>query len=340
MATVKLKHLNSFADFRTGKPKHYLRVPGHKAVRLHGEIGSPGFMSAYYAAINGVEAAPKVSRGQLGSVTATVLGYFQTAAFAAAADATKRARREALEPFAREHGDKRIATLRRIDIQCLIDAKASTPGMARRLLSSLSCLMDYAVATRLRDDNPCVGVKRPKLSKEGRLTWTEEHIAAFERCHPVGSMARLALALGLYTGQRLGDVIKLGPQNVRAGVIELCQQKTSKSLMVPIHAELERIIAATPSGHMVFLIGASGKPYTAHRFGHWFHDCCKQAGIPDGFTFHGLRKAAARRLAEAGCTVHEIAAITGHASLNEVERYTKAADQVRMARAAMQRVNG
>jgi hypothetical protein len=51
-----------------------------------------------------------------------------------------------LEPFAREHGDKRIATVRRIDIQCLIDAEASTPGMARRLLSSLSVLMDYAIA--------------------------------------------------------------------------------------------------------------------------------------------------------------------------------------------------
>ena len=52
-------------------------------------------------------------------------------------------------------------------------------------------------------------------------------------------------------------------------------------------------------------------------------------------TAHGLRKAAARRLAEAGCTMHEIAAITGHASLSEVQRYTRAADQARLARAAM-----
>jgi hypothetical protein len=50
-----------------------------------------------------------------------------------------------------------------------------------------------------------------------------------------------------------------------------------------------------------------------------------------------LRKAACRRLAEAGCTVHEIAAISGHASLHEVERYTKAADQMKLARAAMER---
>jgi hypothetical protein len=47
---------------------------------------------------------------------------------------------------------------------------------------------------------------------------------------------------------------------------------------------------------------------------------------------------AARRLAEAGCTEHEIAAITGHASLREITRYTKAADQKRLAAAAMEKV--
>jgi len=54
---------------------------------------------------------------------------------------------------------------------------------------------------------------------------------------------------------------------------------------------------------------------------------------------HGLRKAAARRLAEAGCTEHEIGSITGHASLREIVRYTKAADQKRLARSAMEKVS-
>ena len=52
---------------------------------------------------------------------------------------------------------------------------------------------------------------------------------------------------------------------------------------------------------------------------------------------HGLRKAAARRLAEAGCTAHEIAAITGHASLEEIEHYTKAVDQQKLAASAMEK---
>jgi integrase len=50
---------------------------------------------------------------------------------------------------------------------------------------------------------------------------------------------------------------------------------------------------------------------------------------------HGLRKAACRRLAEAGCSANEIMAISGHATMKELVRYTAAADQARLARNAM-----
>jgi integrase len=63
---------------------------------------------------------------------------------------------------------------------------------------------------------------------------------------------------------------------------------------------------------------------------------CNKARLPH-CSAHGLRKAACRRLAEAGCSANEIASISGHASLREVERYTKQADQARMAVNAMAR---
>ena len=81
---------------------------------------------------------------------------------------------------------------------------------------------------------------------------------------------------------------------------------------------------------------AQGKPYSAAGFGNWFRDQCRAAGL-HGCSAHGLRKAAARRLAEAGCTAHEIAAITGHASLREIARYTKAVDQKKLAASAMEK---
>jgi integrase len=103
--------------------------------------------------------------------------------------------------------------------------------------------------------------------------------------------------------------------------------------VIPVVPDLRTIIDATPSGHLTFLTTAFGKPFTAAGFGNWFRDQCDAAGLPH-CAFHGLRKAAARRLAEYGCTPHEIAAITGHATLKEIERYTKAASRKQLARAA------
>jgi integrase len=64
----------------------------------------------------------------------------------------------------------------------------------------------------------------------------------------------------------------------------------------------------------------------------------KPMGLVEDRSAHGLRKSAPIRLANAGCTAHEIAAVTGHRSLREVEHYTRAADQERLARQAMGRM--
>ena len=82
---------------------------------------------------------------------------------------------------------------------------------------------------------------------------------------------------------------------------------------------------------MTFLVTSQGQPFSAPGFGNWFRKACDEAGLPKGCSAHGLRKAAARRLAEAGCTVHQIASITGHKTLKEVAHYAAAADQVRLA---------
>jgi integrase len=102
-----------------------------------------------------------------------------------------------------------------------------------------------------------------------------------------------------------------------------------------VHPKLAAIIAATSTvGVKTFLVTRFGKPFTAPGFGNWFRQLCDAADCP-GVSAHGLRKATARRLAEIGCSAHQTAAITGHASLSEVERYTKAADRKRLAREAM-----
>jgi len=159
---------------------------------------------------------------------------------------------------------------------------------------------------------------------------------AFESHYPVGTKPRLAFELLLHTAQRRADVIRLGPQHVRGGVISIRQQKTGKTLAIPVSPALATALDATPSKHLTFVVTEDGQPFEAMAFTKWFRRCCDAAGL-SGYSAHGLRKAACRRLAEAGCSANEIAAISGHASLREVERYTRAVDQARMARNAVAR---
>jgi integrase len=217
----------------------------------------------------------------------------------------------------------------------MVGAKAATPSAARNFLSMLRVLVRFAIETGIRPDDPTLGVRRVKIRTVGFRTWTEDDIAAFEATHPIGSRARLALALLLYTGQRRSDVVRMGRQHLRGGDLHVRQQKTGKELTIPVLPELRAVLDATPADNLTFLTTASAKPFTAAGFTNWFRGMCKEAKLPKGASAHGLRKATCRRLAEAGRSAIEIAAISGHGSLQEIERYTRAADQARVARSAI-----
>jgi integrase len=335
MTRFRLQYVHEFID-RHGKPRRYFRRPGFKRVRLPGLPGSQEFMEAYQSALDGAARIEiGATRSAPGTVGALVSAYLNSIAFKNLAPETQRSRRGILERFRDEHGSKRIAMLRRDHVQQMVTAKAGTPSAARNFLNTLHVLMAFAVESGIRPDDPTLGIKRPKIKTTGWRTWTEEDIAAFEAKHPVGTQARLAMALMLFTCQRRGDIVHMGRQHVRNGEIEVRQRKTGTPLTIPIHPDLQAILDATPSKHLPFLTTAHGKPFTsAASFGNWFGKCCREADLPKGTAAHGFRKAACRRLAEAGCSASEIMAISGHKSLSEVQRYCAAADQARMARAA------
>jgi integrase len=336
MARISLEHVNGIKD-RYGKVRYYFRRRGFKNVRLPGAE----FNAAYVDAL-ATMAAPQLeigaARAEPGSVAAAVAGYLNSGHFINLAEGTQRGRRQVLEAFAAEHGDKRVASLQRVHVERMLAAKASTPGAALNFLIAVRGLMRFAIMVGLRADDPTVGVQRPPRRSVGIYPWTEQDIAQFEAAHAVGTRERLALALLLHTAQRRGDVLRIGRQHVRNGLVEVRQQKTGKPLHVPVHPQLKAVLDATPLDQMTFLVTRFGKPFSPVGFTNWFKGACRKAGLPQAASVHGLRKAAARRLAEAGCTAPEIAAITGHASLREVQRYIASADQVRMARSAMRKV--
>jgi integrase len=336
MTKIRLDYIHEFRD-RHGKVRRYVRLPGGKRIPLHGAPGTEGFMDAYRAALAGDALHVEIgaSRTKPGTVNAAVISYFNSAAFQVQAPDTRRTRRNILERFRVEHGDKRVALLQRSHIDRMVAAKAGTPSAARNFLNTVRALMGHCIIEGMRGDDPTQGVKRVPIKTTGYRTWTEGDIAAFEAKHPVGSRARLALALLLYTAQRRSDVVQFGRQHVRDGLLHLRQQKTRAELVIPVHPELAAVLEAAPADHLTFLTTATGKPFSAAGFTNWFRDMCNEAGLPKGTSAHGLRKAACRRLAEAGCSANVIAAISGHATLREVQRYTAAADQARMARSAI-----
>jgi integrase len=233
-----------------------------------------------------------------------------------------------------------VATLEQKHVQAIIDAKRDTPSAARNLLAAIHILMKTAMSVGMRHDDPTIGVKRAKIETDGFATWREEHISTFVAHHPPGSRARLALELLLGTGQRRGDVVRMGRQHVRGGKIAVRQGKTGQPLMLPMTAGLRATIEATPVHHLTFLTTARGEPFTPAGFTNWFRRMCNEAGLPNGLSAHGLRKAMCRRLAEAGCSEKLIAAVSGHRTLRMVQKYTDAADQERMATAAIGRLAG
>lgn len=183
-------------------------------------------------------------------------------------------------------------------------------------------------------DNPSRNVRKFSSRTEGFHSWNETEVADFEAIHKPGSRAHLALSLLLYTGQRRSDVVRMGWQHFNGDLISVVQDKTGAKLKIPIHPKLAAAIGTMPRKNMTFLLTEAGAPFSAAGFGNWFRERCNEAGLQH-CSAHGLRKACATRLANAGCTPEQIKAITGHKTLSEVARYTIAADQERNAKQAL-----
>lgn len=338
------KHVHRFTD-RNGKARYYLRRPGFKAIPLPGIERSPTFMAAYEAAMSSASPPVGIDRVKPGSLRAVAAGYFRSAVYLALTAPSRQMYRHRIDALCQQKdslgaalGDKSAAKLERKHIVALMETKAGKPAAANELRKILRALMQHAVETGIRDNDPTRDVKSVKIKSDGFHSWTDEEIAQFEAHHPVGTKARLAFALLINTGQRRSDVIRMGRQHIRDGFVTVVQQKTGAKLEIPVTDDLAAIIAATPSDNLTFLTTDRGnRPYTPQGFTDWFGKMCDAADLDARCTPHGLRKAKARLLAEDECSTHEIASITGHVSLREVERYTKAVNQKRLAAKAMAR---
>jgi integrase len=335
---------------KSGLPKHCCWNPdqhGKRRVRfrkggfttyLAGTPWSEDFMRQYAAALDGVKAQASnigSARTKPGSFNALCVSYYRSPDFLGLKASTQAVRRNIIEKFRSQHGDKPVRGLGRAHVKAIIGAKANTPEAANNLLKVLRVILGYAVDQEMIASNPTVGIKKYRSRGEGHHSWSEDEIAKFEARHEIHTRARLAFALLLYTAQRRSDVLRMGWQHVTDDLIAVRQEKTDAALVIPVHPKLKVALASVPRTNLTFLVTERGAPFTPAGFGNWFRDQCNLAGLPH-CSAHGLRKAAATRLANAGCSTDQIKAITGHKSLSEVAHYTRAADQQRLARQALE----
>lgn len=155
-------------------------------------------------------------------------------------------------------------------------------------------------------------------------------------------LARVVV-LARYTGQRRGDLVNMTWRTYDGSSIRVQQEKgrgasARPPIVIPVHPVLKAALDAWPRIGFHILTTATGIPWQRNHLTHEMRAAVDSLGMRAGLNIHGLRKLAATALAQAGCSTHEIAAVTGHRSLAMVQLYTESAAQEQLAEAAIYRL--
>ncbi|MEK4034281.1 tyrosine-type recombinase/integrase [Methylocystis sp. IM3] len=338
MPRKRFPYVQEWTDKKTGRRYYFFRRPGFPRVPLPAPYGGDDFKHAYDLAMAGAPKAVGATRSPPGSMSALIASFYASAKFQALRPITAATYRNILERFRAEHGHKTVAGMQPKHVNALVDG-VKRPHARKRLLNLLSLLMKHAIRTGLREDNPARDIEVELPKSEGFLSWTEEEIAQFRAHWELGTLPRLVLEIALNTGQRRGDLVRMGRQNIRDGKIHITQAKTGTAVHIPINGDLMAALASPPCRDFgPFLQTEKGASRSAAGLGNDFHDWVREAGIERPLTLHGFRKAAGRRLAEAECTAPQVMAILGHKSLKEAQRYIDAFNREKAGEAAMAKI--
>lgn len=323
---------------RHGRMVWYFKRDGRR-VRLPDHYGTDEFNAAYERALSGNATPPRSGKPASGSLRWLCDQYKRSGAFASLAPSTRRMRDNILKQVLATNGDVDFVDITKAHIRKGMEKRAMTPNAANNFLKTMSGLMSWAVDAEHIEHNPVLGIPKIRVKTDGFHTWTVAEVETYRSRHPIGTRARLAIDLLLFLGLRRGDVIVVGRQHLKDGLISLKTQKTGQWVHLPVFQQLQQSIDATPTGDLAFLSTSNGKPFSSGAsFGNWFARQCRDAGLPDHCRAHGLRKAGATIAADEGATGHELMAMFGWSRLSMAELYTKEADKKRLARNASERL--
>lgn len=327
-------HVSEYRD-RHGKYRLRYRRTGCKTYNFKHAYGTKEFELELTACRAGtkIKIEPGAENVIPGTIADLVARFYQSGTFKAGNAMTQRKNRGILDTFKAAHAAKTVTNIQFEHLDAIIARKAEKhPPAAANLRKQLKRLFKHAVKLRMRADNPA-DLTAPVRGKKGAgyHSWSEVEIAQFRGYHPLGTKPRLALELILWTDQRKGDAIALGPKDIINGRLAIDQDKTGKILHIKVAPQLTDAIKAMPvTGTDTFLVTSYGKPFSPAGFGIRFREWCDKAGL-EHCTAHGLRKAGARRAADLGATQQELKALGGWSNDREVALYVERANQAALA---------
>lgn len=330
---ARLPYIKEYTD-DCGIRRRYFRRKGFKGGTLLGRIGSPEFMAAYQAYVAGDAAETKVERSAKGTFGGLIANYYRSIEYANLKQSSKQLYRYALEPLREQHGHQPLRTMSRENLVGIIERiGAKAPGMANLTRAVLQKMLKVALDRGQISANP-LAQKVTAYKSGSHHTWTDAELAQFEAKWPLGSRQRLAYALLFYTGQR-GDVVRMRRADISGGAIKVVQEKTGVELSIQIHPDLAEAIKAGPTKGLNLLGDVHGRPIKRAALSHLMRQAIRAAGLPDRCVPHGIRKATLRTMAEHGASAKQLAAVSGHKTTKELDRYTAAADQPTLAGAGI-----
>lgn len=207
-------------------------------------------------------------------------------------------------------------------------------GAGNGFLMAVSVLFDWAVDQGWLAVSPVYKVKSLPV---GHLPeWTAEHAQIALRHAP--ERLRRVVILGLYTGQRRGDLCAARWSDYDGQTLRFTQQKTGTKIVLQVHPDLKVELDAWPREGETILLNARGGPWAPNTLSKLMPKVLQGQGLPPGLNIHGMRKLFATGMAENGATAHEIQASTGHKTLSMVQLYTASADQRKLAEGAVGKI--
>lgn len=339
MKTKLPKGVSSYRD-RHGRRRWRFRSKHGKTFQLGTEFGTEEFWARLSAAEQG-EVKKGTQRNVRGdSVEAVFRNFLKSPTAKGWAPNTYKTYVGPIEEIMREFGHLSMATMETRHVEAIMAKKADTPTAANRRRKVLGYGCKHAMKMGIVQRNVAIEAATYKVSGDGYHTWTEGEVTRYLDVHRDGTIAHTAFMLMLCTGAARGDVVTFGWRNIVGDRLVYRREKTKNSggveISIPISTfpELKRLLDSLPRDSFTFLETKYGKARSANGLGNLMRAACDKAGLPE-CSAHGLRKRCATRLANAGCTPHQVAAITGHKSLAMVQRYTRDAERAGLADAAV-----